>query len=340
MDLKSGSTKPEVSFILGILNAEKVIKECLESILFQKFPPEKYEILVIDGGSTDRTLKIVQEASGTHPIRLFHNPGKLSEGRGMSKDMGVSAALGEIVIFLDHDNILLEKDWLFNILRPFRNPEVMASQSMLQSRKGDGLFLRYVNDIGVEDPFAVPYSLVAQVQLRPGEFPLEEGDYHVHKLNPKKVLFGGANGCAFRKEVFGIIGGYTRDVDVFAAMAEHRMVVAIPLKCRVYHKTGANLLTFLYKKGVYFYRFINSDVSEKKFEWVPKNLKGKLWFASMVAYNLSVVLPMLFSALAAFRTGKLAWLLHPFYLFLITAEYGLITLTKLPNFIRYSLRRS
>ena len=51
----------KISFILGILNAERTLRECLDSILRQDFPKKDYEIVIIDGGSTDRTLVIIGE---------------------------------------------------------------------------------------------------------------------------------------------------------------------------------------------------------------------------------------------------------------------------------------
>ena len=198
----------KISFILGILNAERTLRECLDSILRQDFPKKDYEIVIIDGGSTDRTLVIIGEYRKKNKnIRLLHNPHKLSEGRGMSKDMGVDKSKGKIVIFLDHDNIIIGKDWLKKIIYPFEDGKVMASQSLLKPIKGDNNFLKYVNDSGVEDPFAIPYSLVAQMQMNPQNFKIERSSYYIYQLDKRNILYGGANGCAFRKSVFLEIGG-------------------------------------------------------------------------------------------------------------------------------------
>lgn len=328
--------KIKISFVLGILNASRTIDKCLNSIAMQDYPLEECEVLVIDGGSTDNTLKIVESFKKRNKIktRIMHNPRKLSEGRGMSKDMGVESAKGEIIIFLDHDNILIDKDWLKNILEPFKDKEIWASQSMLKSVKGNSLFLRYINEIGVEDPFAVPYSLLAQIALHPKKFSLKE-NYYVHELSSKHVLFIGANGCAFRKKVFDIIGGYTRDVDVSASMAKRKMKVAVPQKAKLYHDTSSNLGSFLLKKGKYYYRFINREYKTKEYEWAGSGLSGKLRFFIMVLTNLSLLGPLLTVAPRIFRTGELLWLMHPFYVFYLTLEYGFITLFRIKNFFNY-----
>lgn len=326
----------KVSIILGIYNAERTLEECLNSIFIQDYPKKNYEIIIVDGGSTDSTLEIVNKFMNKNKnISLFHNPNKLSEGKGMSKDIGVHKSKGEFVIFLDHDNIIMEKTWLKHILLPFKDRRVMASQSLLAYKEDDSLFVKYVNALGVEDPFATPCSLVSQIVLYPKKFKVVDGKYYFYTLDKKNVLFGGANGCAFRKKVFGIIGGYTRDVDVFALMAEKGMSVAVPLKGRVHHKTSNDMLGFLKKKGIYFYRFINNDYKSKKFRWVPGNFRGKLKFVLSVLSNLSFIVPSFLAIRQSIRTNRLFWLLHPFYLFFITLEYGIITLTKLRNFMRY-----
>ncbi|MBI3333862.1 glycosyltransferase [Candidatus Pacearchaeota archaeon] len=327
--------KLKVSYILGIYNAERTLRECLDSIFMQNFPKREYEVIIVDGGSNDSTLNIVRQYQKQYKnMKLIHNTYKLSEGKGMGKDQGVQAAKGDLLIFLDHDNILLEKTWTEHILKPFADKKIMASQSLLRPIEEDPAFLQYVNAVGVEDAFAIPYSLVAQVTLHPEKFE-RKGEHYEHVLDEEQVLFGGANGCAFRREVFEKIGGYTRDVDIFAAMAEHKMKVAVPIHCRVYHKTSATLISYLRKKAIYFYRFIDHEYQAKKFKWVPKSFRGKVWFMLRVMYNLSLVGPLLVACKKFFETGKTYWLLHPVLLFLMTSMYASITLLRIRNFFRY-----
>lgn len=326
--------KISVSFVLGILNAERTLNECLEGIISQDFPQKNYEIIIIDGGSTDKTLEIVSGFMARFDnIRLLHNPHRLSEGKGMSKDQGIRASRGEIVILLDHDNLILQKNWLKRMLEPFNEDEsIVASQSLLKSKRGDPLFLQYVNALGVEDPFAIPHSLVSQVTLNPSKFKKIDNRYFVHELDPHHVLFGGANGCAFRKEVFEKIGGYTRDVDVFARMAKKRMKVAVPEGVSLYHKTSSDFGNHLKKKAVYFYRFIKKDTGSKEYSWTGNTPRQKIIFFLRVCYNLSLIGPLFLAIKIYLKERNLFWLLHPLYLFFITLEYGIITLFFFRNF--------
>ncbi len=329
----------EISFILAIYNAERTLRECLTSILQQDYPKEKYEIVIVDGGSKDATLSIIQEfMQKSKNIRLLGNPYRLSEGMGMGKDQGLQAAKGDIVIYIDHDNILVGKNWIHEIMTPLlEDKEIMVSQSLLTYAEDDTLLIKYLNAAGVEDPFAIPYSLVSAVTLHPEKFTLMNNTYYIHELQESRVLYGGANGCAYRKSVFQKIGGYQRDVDVFAKMARWKMKVAIPKKAYIHHKTSADLWSLLIKKGKYFYSFINSEYHKKEYRWVGKSLSGKFRFMLMAAYNLSLIGPFAVSLKYALKTGRLFWLLHPFYMFLITFEYGLITLFRIKNFFTYAL---
>ena len=321
----------KISLILGIYNAERTLNECLESIFNQNYSKRDYEVIIIDGGSTDSTLKIVNDFKKKNKnLKLLNNPGKLSEGKGMSKDIGVRNAKGNIVAFIDHDNIMLGNEWIKEILIPFSDKAVQASQSMLSYRKEDSLFLKYINSIGVEDPFAVPYSLIAQVVTNPDRFDYNKKGYFTFNLNEKEALFGGANGCAFRKNVFDKIGGYTRDVDIFYKMSQLKMEVAIPVRAKIHHKTSSDSLNYLKKKGIYFYRFITNDYKIKEFSWTSRGsgASGKIRFFIMVISNLTLIAPLLFAIKQFSKKGEFFWFLHPFYLFYITLEYGAITLFR------------
>ena len=254
----------------------------------------------------------------------------------MSKDMGVTASRGKFVALLDHDNIIMHKDWVKKMLFPFfDNPKIMATQSMLAFEEEDSNFLKYVNAAGVEDAFAIPYSLVAQVVFHPERFELVKGKYYLHKLDKKRVLFGGANGCMFRRETFDIIGGYTRDVNVSASMADFGMFFAVVKAARIHHKTGSNFLTFLKKKITYFHRFISYGYKEANFKWVPDGILGKARFMLMVIANLTILLPALVGINRWIKTGRAFWLMHPLYVFCMTFVYGIVTVLKIKNYIAY-----
>ncbi len=85
-----------ISAIIPVLNEEKNIKACIENV--KKLNP--LEIIVVDGGSTDRTIEIA-EKEGARII-------KTSKGRGIQLQEGASAAKGDILLFLHADSNIKE----------------------------------------------------------------------------------------------------------------------------------------------------------------------------------------------------------------------------------------
>jgi len=336
------SKKIKVSYVLGILNAERTLEECLNGILSQEFSKKDYEIIIVDGGSKDKTLEIVRNYSKKYPnIHLFHNPYKLSEGKGMAKDQGIKKAKGEFIVLLDHDNIITDKNWLKKMLLPLRlDKKIMATQSFLYYQEKDSNFLKYINALGVEDSFAIPYSIVAQATLHPEKFILVKNKYYLPSPKKKLVLFGGANGAVFRKNVFEIIGGYTRDVNISASMTKKNLQIAMVKGARLYHKSGSNFFNFLKKKAIYFYRFITFGYKEESFRWIPHSFSGKIRFTLMIISNLTLIFPLIFSIKQIIKTGEFFWIFHPFYLFSMTLLYGFMTLFKIKNFFKYKKQNS
>jgi glycosyltransferase involved in cell wall biosynthesis len=88
-----------VSVIIPALNEEGYIANCISSLLASDFPLEKLEILVVDGGSGDNTVDIVNQLNcSCYRIRVLHNPGKIVSS---AMNIGASQAAGEILIRID-----------------------------------------------------------------------------------------------------------------------------------------------------------------------------------------------------------------------------------------------
>ena len=94
-----------VSVIVAVYNIENFIKDCLDSLVCQTY--RDYEIICIDDGSTDRSSEILKQYEAKYPrisvIQISH--GNLPNVR----NIGVSAAKGDYIVFVDGDDIVNEK---------------------------------------------------------------------------------------------------------------------------------------------------------------------------------------------------------------------------------------
>lgn len=95
---------PFVSVVVGIRNEEKFIEECIESLLNLDYPRDSYEIIIVDGMSTDKTRDIVQK----YPVKLLLNEKK---NVAAARNLGVDNARGELVAFTDGD-CKVDTQWL------------------------------------------------------------------------------------------------------------------------------------------------------------------------------------------------------------------------------------
>jgi glycosyltransferase involved in cell wall biosynthesis len=90
-----------VSIIIPVYNTEPYIKECLDSCINQTYT--NLEIICINDGSTDNSLKVLEQYAKTDKrIKVIN---KKNEGVGIARNTGIEAATGEWISFLDSDDL-------------------------------------------------------------------------------------------------------------------------------------------------------------------------------------------------------------------------------------------
>jgi glycosyltransferase involved in cell wall biosynthesis len=96
------------SVIVPMLNEERVIARCLRALEAQTFPRDRWEVIVVDNGSRDRTLEIAASFAGSLNLTILVKTGvSISAVR----NFGARAAQGECLAFLDADCVA-PPDWL------------------------------------------------------------------------------------------------------------------------------------------------------------------------------------------------------------------------------------
>lgn len=98
---------PLVSVVMPFLNPGAFIREAIESVLDQNY--RNWELLLVDDGSTDESPTIAQAYVHSHParVRYLQHPQGEHRGTGESRNVGLRAARGELIAFLDADDVYL-----------------------------------------------------------------------------------------------------------------------------------------------------------------------------------------------------------------------------------------
>ena len=165
-------TWPRVSVVICAYNAGDTLDDCLDSLGRLNYPD--FEVIVVNDGSRDATGDIARR----YPVRLIEVP---NGGLSAARNIGLSAATGEIVAYTDAD-VRVDPDWLTYLVQPFLTSDVVGSGGP--------------NVVPADDPF------VAQCVARaPG------GPTHVLLDDRIAEHVPGCN-MAFRREALLAIGGF------------------------------------------------------------------------------------------------------------------------------------
>lgn len=107
----------KISIIIPTYNEKGTLENCIESLGFQTFTD--FETIIVDDGSTDGTIQILENLSKTLPNFSFVRQNHL--GAGAARNLGAKKASGEILIFVDAD-MTFDKNFLKNLVEPILNP--------------------------------------------------------------------------------------------------------------------------------------------------------------------------------------------------------------------------
>jgi cellulose synthase/poly-beta-1,6-N-acetylglucosamine synthase-like glycosyltransferase len=129
------AAKANVSIIVAAYNSQDTIEECLNSILAQKYPADSVEIIVMDGGSKDNTVKIAQQ----FPIKVFSIRLNCPAAYNYAQKIAQHSVLG----FIDAD-AKVEKEWLQKLVPRLNEPNVAGVSGSIETWNQDNPWARCI----------------------------------------------------------------------------------------------------------------------------------------------------------------------------------------------------
>lgn len=276
----------KTSLVITVLNEGHAINLLLESIKNQKKVPD--EIIIVDGGSSDATVRIIRtfiqenKILGKH-FKLYYKPGNRSLGR----NYGVEHAHSDIILFTDA-GCILDFEWTEKISEPFQNKEVDVVSGYYQGQTENNL-----------QKALVPYVLVMPDKI------------------DKKIFLPATRSMAIKKSVFEELGGFDEKLShnedfAFAKKLEKEgKTIAFARQAIVYWIPPETLFQSLKM----FYRFAYGDIEARiirpkvlfiyarYFIWIGLLINATLYH-SVICYWLFVISLLLYIAWAIKKNYK------------------------------------
>ena len=199
MTSAQSSERPLVSVITPVYNGERYLRAALESLFAQDY--ESFESIVVDDGSEDETPEIAQ----SFPVRYERQE---NQGAAAARNKGISLARGELIAYLDSDDLL-----------PPNKLSVQAGYLAAHAEVGCVVGRQEVMLQGVEEPEWLSRDLIY------GDL---DGIPLVSAMVRKKVLdeVGG----------FDPSFGFAEDRDLFVRMREHGVRIEVLPEILVYRR--------------------------------------------------------------------------------------------------------
>ncbi len=111
--------EPKISVIIPAFNEEKLLPRCLEALHNQSYPRDKFEVILIDNDSIDKTVEIGHDFG----VRVYSYKNMYSPGT--ARKLGAEKAKGSIIAYTDADCIVFP-DWLETIERAISDPQIVC----------------------------------------------------------------------------------------------------------------------------------------------------------------------------------------------------------------------
>jgi glycosyltransferase involved in cell wall biosynthesis len=295
---------PSITFAIPTLNEEKRIERALLAILNQDYPKEKIEIIIMDGGSHDKTLKICQKYTN----RIYQNKKKLAEP-GLSQ--AYKKANGDYMVFMAADNIFFDRKWLRKMIAPLLyDINIYASFSKVLNDPSDNIWNKFINEDA--EPFS---SFVFWNASHPDKFPskyktiFENINYVVYDYSPKEFpLIALAQGTMLKTKLKRDRGSKSDDILPLIKIIEDGKQIAFVKNTGLYHYSVKDFSDFRKKIKNRIFNSIKTNSFKSRDKYVSTSRRFRRYL--FIVFTLLIVPSFFYSIYLAIRKRKIYMLLY------------------------------
>jgi len=236
-----GKNWPSVDIIVPCFNESATITATIESILNLDYPKDKLNIIVVDDGSVDDSLKTLEKFKNNPQIQIHH---KENGGKFTALNFGIENGTGDLFGCLDADSFV-DKDALKTMIPYFENKKIMAVVPSIKVYE-PGNVLQKIQKVEYDWGILIRKILtyLNALHVTPGPFTI------------------------FRRKVFGTIGNYkhahqTEDLEMALRMQKHNYKIANSHRSVVYTVTPKTIGTLYKQRRRWTYGFLKNTIDYK-----------------------------------------------------------------------------
>lgn len=191
-----------ISIVVCAYNEENRLEECLSSLEKQTLPPEYFEIIVVDDGSSDRTASLAESFAERYSkpgggvcrcVRMAH------AGLSHARNVGMHVSRAPLVAFIDADAVA-RSDWALETVKLFdANPEVLVCGGKVELLNHESRVARMIHsEVTVQDRMNPPRLMLmgTNMAFRRGFFHEGVGFYHPFVSRGDESIVLGAEGLS------------------------------------------------------------------------------------------------------------------------------------------------
>jgi glycosyltransferase involved in cell wall biosynthesis len=224
----SAPPRPCFSVVIPTRDAAAVIVDCLAALARQSIASTG-EVIVVDDGSTDDTVKVARSLD-VPGLLVLENPPR---GKSAARNAGLAAARGQIVLFTDADCVP-DHDWAERMLAAFGDASVAGARGVYRTRQPE-LVARFV-----QAEFEEKYRCLARSQARSGG-----------------IEFADTYATGYRREILTGLGGFdelfvgAEDAELSFRVVANGYRLVYVADGIVYHRHPATARDYLKRKASY-----------------------------------------------------------------------------------------